>query len=273
MNLTVQGGTGLIVNGRKVTIPGVDVVNHLDAPQFAMSHEDGDTRAPGQRITLIVIHTTTGEMPQFLKNGRGPVGDLAERNVRYWSTNAGVASAHLVVDLDGSIVQIADVVRKVTFHAGAPPVNHASIGIECAIGRDGFLYQVQMESLIAVLDTLTRQPEIDVPRQYASGRWPIPNVAGVFRGIIAHRDVGGRGEGDCGPVPYQFLNAARYDAVDVGAGAQQALWRGRQTLMNSVAAGQGWPQITVDGQLGPATWALSKRVKPPFGQWIVRPGD
>lgn len=273
MPLTVLSGTGLIANGRRVQIPGVTVTNPLDAPQFAMSHEDGEDRPADQQITLIVVHTTTGEMPQFLKNGAGPVGDLAERNARYWSTNASVASAHLVVDLDGSVVQIADVVRKITYHAGNPPVNHGSIGIELAIGKDGFLYQKQMEALIATIDALTRLPEVDVPRQYASGRWPIPNVASEFSGIIAHRDVGNRGEGDCGPVPYQFLQAARYDALDVGAGAHLTLWRGRQTLMNTVAAGQGWPQIAVDGRLGKATWALARKVKPPFGHWIVRPGD
>jgi len=273
-DLTVQGGTGLILGGRKTQIPSVTVLNYEDAPQFKMSREDGEARGADEAIRLIVLHTTTGSMPQHLRPGKGPVGDLAERNARYWATSTRQASAHLVIDRDGSVIQIADLLRSITYHAGNREVNHHSIGIELAIGSDGILYEGQMEALMVILDTLTRHPEIPVPRQYAIGPWPIANIAS-FRGIISHRDVGNRGEGDCGPVPYTYLERARYDAVNVSLGADRSLWRTRQAQLNQqlyTADAHATP-LKLDGDPGPATWALSKRFHHPTGQWVRRPGD
>lgn len=274
-NLTVQGGSGAILGGRKVQIPGVTVLNYEDAPPFKMSAEDGEDRVADERVSLIVLHTTTGQMPQTLVPGVGPVGDLAERNARYWATNASQASAHLIVDRDGSVIQIADLLKKITYHAGNRVVNHKSIGIELAIGKDGILYEGAMRALIALLDFLTRQPGIEVPRQYAIGPWPIANIGSEFRGIISHRDVGNRGEGDCGPVPYRFLAEAGYEALNVSQGAHRALWRTRQAQLNQelYRAEPTAPFLALDGDPGPATWALSKRFHHPTGQWVRRPGD
>lgn len=273
-NYTVMIATGLILGGRKVQVPGLQVTNFEDAPQLKMRREDGEPRDPDKRIRLIVLHTTTGRMPQRLKPGFGPVGDLAERNASYWATSKSGASAHLVVDHDGSWVQIADLLRDVTYHAGDKTVNHGSIGIEIAIGHDGTLYEGQMASLLAMLDFLTRQPEIPVPRQYATGPWPIPNIGRRFRGIIAHRDVGGRGEGDCGPVPYSTLALGGYDALDVSQENHTSLWKARQALLNQrlQALDASLPLLALDGDPGPATWEALRRFYK-HGQWSQRPGD
>lgn len=270
---------GFLIDDARYAVPGIEVVTWADSPEaavFAMRDEDGCPRPSKAEIRLIVLHTTTGRMPQKLKPGRGPVGDLAERNARYWATSARQASAHLVLDLDGSWVQIADLLQTTTYHAGSgvnPGVNTVSIGIEIAIPHDGTLYEAQMESLVTALDAFTRHPKVRVPRQFHEGAWPVPEIASRFRGIIAHRDVGNRGEGDCGPTPYTYLRAAGYDACDVLKDAHLALWQNRQKWLNERAAAEGLPTLTVDGDPGPRTWGLARRFKPPHGQWVSRPGD
>lgn len=270
---------GFLIDDARYAVPGIEVVTWRDSPEaaiFAMSPEDGCPRPKDTRIRLIVLHTTTGRMPQKLLPGRGPVGDLAERNARYWATSKRQASAHLVLDHDGSWVQIADLLKTITYHAGSevnPGVNSVSLGIEIAIDHQGRLYEAQMQSLVTVLDAFTRHPKIPVPRQFHDGPWPVPQVASRFRGLIAHRDVGNRGEGDCGPEPYKALRAAGYDACDVSKDAHLALWRERQAWLNERAAAEGLPTLTVDSDPGPRTWGLARRFKPPHGQWVSRPGD
>lgn len=270
---------GFLIDDTRYTVPGIEVVTWRDSPEaaiFTMSPEDGCPRPKDTRIRLIVLHTTTGRMPQKLLPGRGPVGDLAERNARYWATSKRQASAHLVLDHDGSWVQIADLLKTITYHAGSeenPGVNSVSLGIEIAIDHQGRLYEAQMQSLVTVLDALTRHPKIPVPRQFHEGPWPVPHVASRFRGLIAHRDVGNRGEGDCGPEPYKALRAAGYDACDVSKDAHLALWRERQAWLNTRAVAESLQPLRVDGDPGAKTWELAQRFMPPHGQWVQRPGD
>lgn len=271
-------GTGLILNGSKIPLPGRDVVNYLDAPQFKLNREDGVPRDPTTALRFIVLHTTTGSMPQVLKPGKGPVGDLAERNARYWTTaktKTGTlqqAGAHLIVDFDGTWIQTCDLLSMCAYHAGSeanPGVNKVSIGIEVAIGNDGTLYDEQMASLVEMVDLLTRLTGI--PRQYLKDRWPVAQVARRFRGIIGHRDVGNRGVGDPGPEPYAALDRAGYPGLSIAD--HTALWTERQMWLNAEAAKVGAPTIGVDGDPGRETLVLAHQFKRPWGQWLDRPGD
>jgi hypothetical protein len=264
---------GFVIDGQRVVVPGCPVVTYLEDPRFAMSREDGETRGDNEAVDSVGLHTTTGNMPQKLLPGAGPVGDLAERNARYWSTSAGVASAHLIVDLDGTWVQVADLLRKITYHAGHRELNHRSFGIEIAIPASGNLYEAQLKSLMALLDFVTRfeHPRFRIFRQYAVGQWPMAGI-GDYRGIFGHRDVGNRGEGDPGPLVYNFLQAAKYDAVNVPRGEHKSLWQSRQAWLNQQPQSAGLPPLKVDGDPGGATWARAKLCKP-HGQWVSRPGD
>ena len=254
----LRPGTGLVIDGVRTPLPEVNVVNFLDAPELAMSQADGETRKPEEPIYLAVLHTTTGRMPQRLVPGAGPAGDLAERTARSWSNSERVASAHLIVDWDGQIVQIADLAQKITYHAGHREVNHRSVGIELAIASDGRLWEVQMEALMALLACLTRHPRFAIGRVYAKGDWPMAGIAD-FRGIISHRDVGNRGEGDCGPVPYQYLDKHGYTPIAFPGPAMAAYWRGVQTQANALLAARD--PLKVDGDPGPKTFAALRHLR------------
>jgi len=251
-------GTGLVIDGSRVNVPGVNVLNFSDAPELAMSDADGETRLPTEAIHLLVLHTTTGRMPQRLQPGKGPAGDLAERNARSWSGSARVASAHLIVDLDGQVVQIADLAKKITYHAGHKAVNHHSIGVEIAITGDGKLYEGQMDALMAVVNLLTRHPRFNLVRTYAKGSWPMAGIAD-FRGVISHRDVGNRGEGDCGPVPYQYLDRHNYTPLAFPGPAQASFWKDVQAKMNTMRPGK--PALSVDGIPGRMTFDALRELR------------
>lgn len=267
-------GSGLVVDGVKYKLGNREVVNWIDAPIFTMNPEDGEDR--DDVISLVVLHTTTGRMPQILKPGAGPVGDLAERNARYWKTgkdkngDLAVACAQLVNDFDGSWVQIADLKKKIAYNAGSRPVNHKSIGIENCIHENGSMWQSEMDSMIEMLDFITRL--FRIPREYNSGLWPVPGIE-KFRGVIGHRDVGDRGVGDPGPVVYAALAAAGYRGLNVPAGEHLQVWRQRQTWINEELAKLGLPLIPVDGDPGPKTFAASERLGKKHGQWTPRPSD
>lgn len=271
----------LIIAGVRHILPGIDIATWEDDPLLTLAPEDGRYRPDDTLIDLITTHTTSGEGPQILRPGRGPGGTHAERVVRYWTTSKTkkgdktTAGAQLILDYDATWVQTCDLRRRAAFHAGCetnPGVNGRSIGIEIAINAKGELYEGQMESYVAMMDALSRL--FDVPREYAAGVWPIPNLVDQnFPGCIGHRDVGNRGAFDPGPIPYTYLQRAGYLPTNVQAGEHIARWKERQGFLNAQAIAAGLPVLKVDGIRGPKTQAYARRFKGPIGQWVDRPGD
>lgn len=277
-------GTGMIVNGVREMIPGLDVENWRDDLRHRLKigpGGDGTTRralAP----QLVVVHSTKGipggtnRKPQRFRSGAGPKGSAAEATVRYWTRSAVQAGAHIIIDFDGQIICTADLHTETTYHAGG--VNDISIGIEVVQGEaedHAYFYDIQRQRTLSLLDWITRRFRIQrqFPKGYTTGGW-VPrlgkNGGRTCRGVCQHRDqTSNRGAGDCGDWLVDDLSAAGYEGSNWAQDHDLETWRQRQQMLNANGA-----HLTVDGQPGPKTAEAVERVlNKPHGLWVSRPGD
>lgn len=132
-----------------------------------------------KRITTIVIHATDG-------------GSLLG-NVWWLSGNRSHASAHYVVDRDGTIVQLVHL-TDIAWHSGNKKVNAHSIGIE-HVGNTydpaGFT-AAEYRASARLVAWLVRVYGIPVDRNHIIGHYqvPDPNHPGEFGGSDNHTDPG-----------------------------------------------------------------------------------
>lgn len=173
------------------------VVTWEDRPEFALSSEDFRVNV-NRVIDQTVIHTTTGEGPQTFGE-IGPSGQGAENNARYWRRNKNSASAQLLVDSDGSIVQTHFLIPIIAWHAkGASP---RSIGIECVqTNTEKKVFRVQARTCASIIRGLVlcghsqiklANPDgsINVRTEYDSHTAHVRKVFPGTPGVYGHRDV------------------------------------------------------------------------------------
>ncbi len=262
----------LIIDGKREAAPGLHTECSDDHPGLALvPGKSCRMRRPGQRVTGIVIHTTKGipggadKRPQVILPGFGPHVDAAERCARTWSTDDRPAGAHLVVDHDGVVSCLADLQRVAAYHAST--CNARTIGIEVYQGSGAELYCRQIDTLVVLVDFLTRR--FGIQRQLP---WPyegrplarLANGAEDFVGVWGHRDSSAhRGEGDPGNACMRALIDCGYEQRDVDEGEDRTVWRRRQAEL----------RVTPDGIPGPTTRAALLAAGRPSGMWVSRPGD
>jgi hypothetical protein len=269
-------GTGVIVNGTRELVLGVDVENWLDNPVLRLTR--GEDFAPGARAWLraIVLHTTKGLAGASLA-GFGPPVDAGFRCARYWSSDGRQAGAHLVVDHDGAVSCLADLGNETAYHC--PRWNTCSVGIELYQGGAGELYEGQLDVCVRLVDWLTRRFGIQrqIPHQYVRALERFLQGEESVVGVIGHRDAArNRGVGDPGNAIFNRLGLAGYEPLNFEVRDDLERWRQRQREL-------GLPKDQVDGIPGPITVAaLRARGKPgrrgeriplPAGLWVPRPGD
>lgn len=189
------------------------VTTWRDDPSFALSPEDFRA-APSREIRQVILHTTRGDGPITPIIGVGPDGSGAESNARYWRKNKKSASAHLVVDYDGSIVQTHYLQNVIAWHAGSASME--SVGIECVQGPEpGFhVYSIQAEACAAIIAGLANLGPLTDLRDLGDASCGALTVRTLYdartamrrkvaphtRGVYGHRDVDPkeRGENDPG---------------------------------------------------------------------------
>lgn len=208
----------LIVDGRLVPVPGVCTVSFRDDPAWALKiPEDGRPRPRPHDVRAVVLHTTRGipggrdQRPQVVRPGFGFSGPAA-RTLANWRQDSRHAGAHLLVDFDGTMYCLADLVRTSTYHAGA--VNRWTVGVEICQGRDAELYVGQLESVARLCSVVCA--ELGIPRRCA---WPYRGraVPGIerFRGAYGHRDCSdNRGAGDPGDAVFEYLQREGFEPAD-----------------------------------------------------------
>lgn len=272
--------SGIVIDGVAEHVPGLEVYDWQDDPKIKLSSEDGRARRT-KWVRAIMLHTTRGDMPQVVHAHQGPEG-LARRTVAAWGNDSRHAGAHLIVDGDGSIWCLADLIRDVTFHATS--MNECSIGIEFAQTSrmvDNVqvfeLYQSQIDAGVKLLDWLTLRLGIQrgFHGPYLGEDHPVARLAkgGVdcdCVGIFGHRDQTiDRSEGDPGNAIFDALFEARYERHNFDEYEDQKVWALRQRMANRRGA-----QLKVDGVPGPATIAALRRyMQRPAGLWVTRPCD
>jgi hypothetical protein len=268
---------GAIIDGVDETVPGLKIDNWLNSAVPRLNKNEDCRERFTRWVRGIVLHTTKGipggsdHRPQKILPGLGPdrKGDYAA--ARYWASSAEQAGAHLVVDFDGSIVCLADLLTEASFHAGE--VNEVTIGIEIYQGKEAEMYDGQLDVVVRLVDFLTRRFKIQRQIHSPYKKGPVPRIAQGARdvvGIYGHRDVTtNRGSGDPGDAVFEKLAAAGYEAFDYAANQDRSAWWQRQEQLNT-DFGAG---LTVDGVPGQKTVAALITSGRKHGLWVSRPGD
>ncbi len=241
---------GLLIGGKFVPVPGVEVISPLEQPWAFIGPRDCKSR-PTRWVRQIICHTTKGEWPQRVVPGKGPTG-RDKRTAEFWQGAERQSAAHLVVDSDGSIVCLADLLEVEAYHATV--VNRWSVGIETYQEQGGVIYQAAIDSTVKLVATLCRAfgIQFQMPKVPYRGH-PLkvleadggPGVVGIF----GHRDVTDhRGKGDPGEAIMAAIALAGADLFDFDKGDDRIVWRARQMALKE--AGHS---LVVDGVPGPGT--------------------
>lgn len=261
--------SGLVIDGQVVQVPGVKCASWHDDPEMRLT--TGDFRARvSPRVQSFLIHCTQGDWPQIVRPGAGPPG-LAKRTVRNWAGDDRHAGSHVVIDADGTVWCVADLLRSATYHAEL--INELSVGIEIAQTPRQEIWQASIDALMQVtsaglLDFLTDR--FFVQRQfhspYLGDSRCVDRLASGGRdcvGVFGHRDqTTRRGRGDPGDAVFTRVAACRYESWNYAARADLTAWSPRQASVGAVP----------DGIPGPATArALLASIGRPM--WVARPGD
>jgi len=208
---------GLLLAGDLIDAPGLDVTTPLgtelmlNVGQITGENDGRLRRTPW--VCNIILHTTKGipyvrdQRPQDIRPGLGPDMGADYKVARYWSTSHVQSGAHLVIDHDGSILCVADLMNVAAYHAGE--ANEWSIGIELYQGSDAELYEGQLDACVALVDFLCRRFRIQ--RQYHYP-YAYPLAARLETGgrdcvgVFGHRDLtDNRGPGDPGDAIFERL--------------------------------------------------------------------
>lgn len=214
-------GSGLVIGGRRVDVEGVNVVNFLDDATLALGSRSCTRRRRDHAVEFVVLHTTKGypdrenPTPQSVREEAAePKHCTARKTVAYWARNdARVGGAGLVVDADGTVLCLCDLLEVAAYHCVG--MNQRSVGIEVTQQGDASLFRRQLDVVVAVCAVLAR--EFDLARTVAmpyTGCRAVMVDGGYSSGLdgvafVGHRDCSeNRGFGD----PGDFIMQALVDA-------------------------------------------------------------
>lgn len=260
-------GEGLIINGRRVAVPGVRVVTWLDDERIPRVTKVNRRRASA--VSAVVLHTSRGVVG-VVRDGAGDDGK-ALRLARYQVTGSREASWHLTVGGAGTVYQQADLADDATWHASQ--ANPWSVGIECAQSADTpDLTRAQVDACVAVVRAICEALNIPrrVPVRAHDGgaswspesapvkAWQPRKQGGESRaasGVIGHRNLTrNRGPGDPGDPLMLALLAAGFAGV-----APEAMTVG--TIRHADDAPTAEPDDAHDEDTDAPQW-------PPLPSWL-----
>jgi len=216
----------LVIDGRRVEVPGVNVVTWLDDPARAPKITDG-SRRDASRVLAFCLHTSKGRRAQ-VKPGSRP-SSRAELLARYQARTERDVSWHLTVDTDGDVLQQEDLATWMAWHV--EEANGWTIGAELIQHEDDpSLWEAQIAAAVAVVAATCGA--LSIPRRVLVGPdgapWtkPVPELlmrkyggpGGRWAGVLGHcqlvpADV--RGPGDPGDGIFRALLAAGFEGVVV----------------------------------------------------------
>lgn len=271
MSIARAEASGLLVAGLHVEVPGLTILGPGDVPWIRLARggannaPDFRPRSPGMWLRQVIIHTTWGGWPHVIVPGAGPRGG-AKITADYWHTSPDgrrqSGGTQLVVDEDGSVVCLADVVATTAYHATWS--NAWSVGIEMFQWPGGRIREATLDATVRLVRALCEL--LAIPFQVPIRAYPGAPIARMVRGgpdmagVFGHRDnTAERGRGDPGDEIGARLRAAGAEALDFDAAEDLAVWRRRQRKLNAITARRGAGRLLdVDGLAGPATLTLMR---------------
>src|SRR5262245_59524820 len=135
---------GLLIAGRSVPVPGLTIIPPAPAGPHWASLDPGDYRMRQTSwVRQIILHSTKGAWPQTILPSAGPAGK-AQAVADFWRGDPTHSAAHIVIDLDGTVVCLADLAYVAAYHAEM--ANDHSIGVELYQLAGGGLYQATIDA-------------------------------------------------------------------------------------------------------------------------------
>lgn len=257
----------LILAGKPYKVDGLAITNFVDDPSLKAAPNDTGARRPSAWVRLIINHTTKGipggknKTPQTIRPGAGKPGK-ARDVAHFYQTQASPNSADCIVGRAGEVVQIADLLTQMTWHA--TNVNPISVGNEGYQESDGAIYDAVLASMVTLSDAQCRLLGIQrqIHRPYRGGPFTRLAKGGLdCVGVFGHRDqTSSRGSGDPGDLLLDRLAGAGYEVFDFAAGEDRKVWAQRQEALGLVA----------DGIPGPQTVTRLREEGYPHGIWTLK---
>lgn len=217
---------GLIINGKRVPVPGVNVITWEDDPRVPRVPRAKRSTRPASSVTAIVLHTSRGKVGKVVPGSRQ--SDKALRLARYQARGSHAASWHLTVAHDGTVYQQADLATDETWHA--TQANPWTVGIELAQDESPDLTQAQVSACVATVRAVCEALGIPawVPARQSGGSWSVLSTpvrawqprkqngaSQSARGVIGHRNLTtNRGAGDPGDGIFLALLANGFAGVE-----------------------------------------------------------
>jgi hypothetical protein len=258
----------IVIGGREIELKGARSCSWLDGTVPRVTDRTERTR----RVRAIVLHTHEGTATGAIKSDRLADDRTARALARYQSSTTRTVSWDYTVGRDGVVLAQSDPAVEYTWHATA--WNPISIGIELVQDEDGALYDAQLDALVSLCDTLTREFRIQRQIPWRDGS---PMLGVIYRadeqgtlrgsdmvGVFAHaNNTRNRGRGDPGPAPFYALHEAGYELFDFAVGEDSKAWRDRQVRA----------RMKPDGIPLDATCSALVEAGHPHGLWVERPYD
>jgi hypothetical protein len=245
------------------------VLSYRDHHKLLLTGEDMRLRVT-RWVRSILVHNTKNIEPVILP-GAGPHMDIAEKLSLWWSRDKSHAGAHLVIDWDGAVAQLCDLLQHTAYHASQ--LNEVSIGIEVFQDREGHVYAAQMEALAMVLLALTRIFGIQRQMPIAGQEGPLPCLmpprnGRTAVGIFGHSNCSPHKESDPGAATFRYLrDTGNFMTFDYLERDDLAFWREVQRCAG----------VEADGIPGPYTVDALQAAGYPHGLWpaatVLNRGD
>lgn len=277
---------GLLIAGGLHPTPGVTVFPPMShgGPPWAYLDAGDYAMRPSQYVPQVIVHTTGGHWPQPIISGSGPAGHAKQIAEMWNGRDRGDgkqvhSAAQLVVDYNGDVYCLADLVRIAAYHAEGS--NPRSVGIEMCTTPHGGIYTATLDAtarLIALLtwSGISGSGLLPIPAQMPRGPYrnaPLRRMetgSGDARentggrdcvGVFGHRDnTSRRGAGDPGNEIWNRLAGLGFEGLDYNGREDLLLGKGRQATLNAHGA-----RLAVDGVVGPASIAAAKLQG--YGRW------
>lgn len=265
---------GFLINGKLFTPPGIKTLAPNEESWNFILPGHGQSRASvmgaGYSPQYKIIHKTTAENKELVIPGSGPSdgwGGVRD-SVEDWHKRL-VSGTHLLTGLDGCVVNTADLVRFIGWHAGAKDAdaNPRSWGHEMKEHYDGGVYQVTLDNTAkaTLFDTALLGVQRQCPIKYINNK---PNARFAKNhgwdliGVFGHRDVtGNRGYWDPGDVIFDLFGKLGFERFDFYAGQDLDVWAKRQEWLRELGLYHG----AIDGIAGPGTTGALKQLGFPSG--------